>query len=72
MFFVNRDTKSVWGAIALWDVWMCDRFLGMLGVRSLFGVLGKCDRCLGDVEGAIAVLRFEEVRSLCRDVEGVR
>ncbi|WP_162501855.1 hypothetical protein [Sphaerospermopsis reniformis] len=27
---------------------------------------------MGDVEGAIAVLRFEEVRSLCRDVEGVR
>ncbi len=32
--------------------------------RSLFGGFGMCDRCLGVLGCAIAVLRFWEVRSL--------
>ena len=33
-------------------------------MRSLFGKLRGCDRCLGSWRGAIAVLEVEEVRSL--------
>ena len=53
------------------DGGMCDRCFGILGVRSLFEGVGNAIAFWG-VVGAIAVLRFEEVRSLCRDVEGVR
>ncbi|MDB9487015.1 hypothetical protein PN492_10740 [Dolichospermum circinale CS-537/01] len=45
--------RSLFGDVGVmrslfWGMWrMCDRFLGMLEVRSLFGYVGMSDRCFG-------------------------